>query len=106
MTTGTVQILDPIADQINPPVDLAPRPKDLNGKVLALLDDNLTNVDMLLRVLETLSKSRYNLAGTVWYNRETTEGIYTTDGRVQKTTGDDLAQVAAKSDVAITGVGD
>ena len=106
MTKSTLQILDPIADQTSTPVGLAPRPKDLNGKVLALLDDNMTNVDVLLRALERLIKSRYKLAGTVWYNRETTEGVYTTNGLVQKTLGDDLAHVAAKSHLAITGVGD
>ena len=106
MTRSTLQILDPVADQTNAPVDLAPRPNVLSGKVLALLDDNLTNVDVLLRSLETLLKSRYELAGTVWYNRETKETTYTSNGRVQKTMGDDLAQVAAKSHLAITGVGD
>lgn len=106
MTESTLQILDPVADQTNTPVDLADRPKDLSGKVIALLDDNLTNVDSLLGSLETQLKLRYELGGIVWYNRETKESVSTTEGRVQKATGEGLAQIAAKSHLAITGVGD
>ncbi|MBI2166586.1 MAG: hypothetical protein HYU29_09375 [Chloroflexi bacterium] len=106
MAKSMVQILEPVADQANPLAKLAPRPRDLNGKVVALLDDNLTNVDILLAALEKLLSRRFQLAGIVWYNRVTTEGEEKIGGVVRKTSGEDLPQVAAKSHLAITGVGD
>lgn len=60
-----ITVLDPTAETRAAPHELAPRPPELDGKVIGLLDNAKQNADVLLsRVAEALSK-RYGIGGVV-----------------------------------------
>ena len=61
--------LDPRAENDHGPALLAPRPSTLNGKTLGLLSNNKPHSEELLRMIAATIKERYDIKGTVEYNK-------------------------------------
>ena len=94
--TSLPELLDPTGDLVNTGAHLAPRPADLNGKVIGFLDNGYSNVDVLLAKLEALLSSRYAFAGIVRRCIASPQGTATKEM---------LDQIAQECDIAVTGVG-
>lgn len=90
------ELLDPTGEILQPKVHLAPRPEDLNGKVIGFLDNGYSNVDVLLAKLEAVLSSRCKFARIV------RRCIASPQGTATKET---LDQIAEECDIAVTGVG-
>lgn len=91
------KLLDPTVKPLQGSASLAPRPLDLNGKVLGLLANGKRNADRLLDAVAALLQERYQVKGVVRVNkgdpsRPAPEPIM-----------DDLLK---QCDVVITGIGD
>jgi hypothetical protein len=64
-----LQILDPTVEAIPDSTVLAPRPGDLNGKVVGLLSNGKRNADKLLDAVQSLLEDTYEFSGTVRLNK-------------------------------------
>lgn len=104
-----IKVLQPVAERPQPVGVLAPRPRDLTGLSVALLDDNNPNVHILMPKLEALLTARYKLRRVVrCYLRTGRIEVVEPGGAVQEshTAPSSILSEAAKwSDVAIEGVG-
>ncbi len=91
------RLLDPTVKPLIESASLAPRPHDLNGKVVGLLANGKRNADRLLDAVFSLLEARYQFKDVVRLNkgdpsRPAPEPIM-----------DELLQ---QCDVVITGIGD
>ena len=59
------KILDPTVEAMPDSTILAPRPKDLNGKVVGLLTNTKPNGDKLLDAIYSLLQDTYDFKGVV-----------------------------------------
>ena len=63
MTTSSIQLVDPTgADPGIIPLDLSPRPTDLRGKRLGLLDNSKANSDVILHAIARILNEQYEFA--------------------------------------------
>jgi hypothetical protein len=84
--------LDPRDESDPGPALLAPRPSTLNGKTLGLLSNNKPHSEELLRMIAATIKERYDIKGTVEYNKGSHQWPASSEA---------LKEFAAKCDVAI-----
>ena len=66
MGQGVITVLDPTGRAVPREFRRAPRPVDLNGKVLGLLWNGKPNGDVLLRRIQESLAGRFNLSGVIW----------------------------------------
>ena len=62
--------IDPTAGGSGLKIALAPRPKDLAGKVIGLLDNTKEQADIILETVGELLRSRYGVARVVIRRKE------------------------------------
>ena len=63
-----IKVLSPVAKSIIQEKELAPRPQDLNGKVIGLLTNTKPNADIFLERVGGLLAARYNLVEVTLMN--------------------------------------
>lgn len=62
----TIEILEPIGDIGGPGrCKLAPRPKDLSGKVIGLMSNHVANADLLMEKLKKLIVAKIHPANVI-----------------------------------------
>ena len=69
MTTD-LGFIDPTAGGTGPKIPLAPRPMDLAGKVVGLLDNTKEQADVILETVADALRSRYGVAKVVIRRKE------------------------------------
>ncbi len=62
--------VDPTAGGSTPRIDLAPRPTDLSGKVVGLLDNTKEQADIILRTVGAALRERYGVAKVIIRRKE------------------------------------
>ena len=98
MTAHTVQLVDPTgADPGITPLNLAPRPADLRGKRLGLLDNSKANSDVILRAIARVLDEEYEFAD-IFYVKKHSASLPPVPQIV--------ADLHRHSDIVIAGVGD
>ncbi|MBI2908802.1 MAG: hypothetical protein HYX92_14260 [Chloroflexi bacterium] len=85
-------LMNPIGDAATPQLKLAPRPSDLNGKVMGILDNRMGESTALLETIAGRISQRYRLAG-----RETATPAGNTPGQA--------AEELSKCDFVVAGFG-
>ena len=90
-------LLDPTVEALPDNTNMAPRPLDLNGKVLGLLANGKRNSDQLLDAVASLLQDTYQLKDVVRVNkrdvsRPAPQGI--------------VDELVGKCDAVITAIGD
>ena len=88
----TLVTLDPRDENDRGPALLAPRPPTLNGKTLGLLSNNKPHSEELLQMIASIMKERYDIKGTVEYNKGSHQWPASSEA---------LKEFASKCDVAI-----
>jgi hypothetical protein len=79
------------------PLPLAPRPRDLDGRRLAVLDNTKWNAGKLLRRVSERLAARFAFAEVSYYRKESFSKVAAAEL---------LAEIAARNDVAVTAIGD
>jgi hypothetical protein len=101
MVTGSaapnVVVLNPTAAALPADVELAPRPEDLNGKVLGLLDNSKLNAAALLELVADLLGERYEFATIIQRSKPTAS---------RPCPQDVVQELASLCDIIITSNGD
>ena len=88
--------IDPTAGGSKPQIALAPRPTDLAGKVVGLLDNTKEQADIILQTLGEALRERYGVANVIMRRKE----------HYSKPATDELIDAMAKEvDVAIAALG-
>jgi hypothetical protein len=88
--------IDPTAGGSKPQIALAPRPTDLAGKVVGLLDNTKEQADIILQTLGEALRERYGVANVIMRRKE----------HYSKPATDELIDEMAKEvDVAIAALG-
>ena len=91
------KILDPTVEALPDSTILAPRPADLNGKVVGLLANGKPNADALLDAVRSLLEDTYEFGGVVRVNK----------GDSSRPAAEHfMAELLEKSDLVITATGD
>jgi hypothetical protein len=62
--------IDPSAGSSKQQIDLAPRPTDLSGKVVGLLDNTKEQADIILQTLGEALRERYGVAKIIMRRKE------------------------------------
>ncbi|MFB3820325.1 MAG: hypothetical protein ACE147_21930 [Candidatus Methylomirabilales bacterium] len=92
-----IEFLDPTAEVVAQEPPRVPGPASLAGRRVALIDNTKTNSDRLLEKIGDILKAEHGVAETrVWRKRNPSVPIEDAA----------LAEVKAKYDVAVAGVGD
>ena len=94
---GIVQLLDPTAKPRDDEKPLAPRPAELRGKRVGILDNTKSNADILMRHMATMLCEQYGAADVV-HRRKTHAAIGATEAL--------LDELAESCDLVILGSGD
>jgi len=108
MTTSAprlIELLELVAPPEGPEHHLAPRPRSLKGKVLALFDDNEPNGREILEDLGEMLTARQGVAGVRYRNLNSGIGYDLFNGRRVSVDNQSLEDAARSSDAAIVGVG-
>lgn len=98
LTPPTVQLVDPTG--IDPgvhPLSLSPRPTDLRGKRLGLLDNSKANSEVILRTIARILDDQFGFA-EVFYTRKHSASL--------PPYPEVMADLHRHADVIVTGVGD
>jgi hypothetical protein len=98
LTTNSVKLVDPTG--ADPGLDawsLAPRPADLRGKRVGLLDNSKANSDVLLRAIADILNSEFEFAD-VFYVKKHSASL--------PPTPEVMAALHRNADLIITGIGD
>ena len=98
MTASAMRLVDPTG--ADPGLDawsLAPRPADLRGKRVGLLDNSKANSDVLLRAIAGILDSEFEFAD-VFYVKKHSASL--------PPTPDVMAELHRNADLVITGIGD
>lgn len=88
--------IDPTAGGSAEKVELAPRPADLSGKVVGLLDNTKEQADVILETLGSALRERYDVARVVSLRKE----HYS-----KPATDEMIEEMAGEVDVAIAALG-
>jgi hypothetical protein len=70
MTTQDLGFIDPTAGGSRAKIALAPRPMDLAGKVVGLLDNTKEQADVILETIGEVLRSRYGVARVIIRRKE------------------------------------
>jgi hypothetical protein len=70
MTTQDLGFIDPTAGGNRAKIALAPRPMDLAGKVVGLLDNTKEQADVILETVGEVLRSRYGVARVIIRRKE------------------------------------
>lgn len=98
MTSSPIRLVDPTgAHPGDRRFPLAPRPRDLQGKRVVLLDNSKANSEPILRGIARILGEEFRLAAVVYYTKHSAS----LPPRPEL-----LAEVLGHADVVITGVGD
>ncbi len=98
LTTTTIELIDPTGtDPGERPLTLAPRPADLRGKRLGLLDNSKANSDVILYAIARLLNNQFDFAD-IFYSKKHSASLPPYPAVV--------ADLHRHADVVITGVGD
>ena len=89
-------VLDPTAEMDVERIPLAPRPADLAGKRVGILDNGKERAEEILRRIEERLKGQFPVASVVWRRKD----YYTKRATVTL-----IEELAASCDVVITAVG-
>lgn len=92
-----IVVLNPVAAALPADVKLAPRPQDLNGKVLGLLNNSKFNAEALLDQIAALLADRYEFANVIKRSKPTAS---------RPCPQDTVKELASLCDVIITSSGD
>ncbi|MBI2909694.1 MAG: hypothetical protein HYX92_18800 [Chloroflexi bacterium] len=95
---GKIEILDPYSEPKPQLHSLAPRPGDLNGKVIGILDNTKANAAEVLDEIQAKLMERFSFAEVIRKSQP--------PHRVEGTMTSLLAELADRCDVVVTGVGD
>jgi len=68
--TNELGFIDPTAGRGGQRIALAPRPMDLAGKVVGLLDNTKEQADVILETVATVLRERYGVAKTIIRRKE------------------------------------
>ena len=95
--TKTIIVLNPTAKASRPQLTMAPRPEELNGKVVAFLWNDKWNGNVILSRIEEELGERFELAGVVQRKKPSAAfGV----------TEELLKELSAGCDVVINALGD
>jgi hypothetical protein len=97
MVRPTIRLVDPTARVRRRDKPMAPRPAELRGRRIGILDNTKSNADVLLLEVAALLRTRYG-AGDVLHRRKAHAATGATEGLID--------ELAARSDVALLGSGD
>ena len=95
VSTRTILLYDPVADECGEQDALARRLPSLQGKVIALLDNTKPLVDTLLDEVKTLLQRDFPAAEFRYFKKESVSGA-----------GSELMEQLAACDAVVTGIGD
>ncbi len=70
MTKNDLGFIDPTAGGSRPKIALAPRPMDLAGKVVGLLDNTKEQADVILETIGEALRERYGVAKVIIRRKE------------------------------------
>ena len=78
--TSNLPFIDPTAGGSRAKIALAPRPMDLAGKVVGLLDNTKEQADIILETVADALRSRYGVAKVIirrkeYYSKPATEDL-------------------------------
>ncbi len=62
--------IDPTRNVVRPKIALAPRPMDLRGKVVGLLDNTKEQGDIILETVASALRERYGVANVVMRRKQ------------------------------------
>ena len=97
MEDDRIVILDPVSLPKTKRIHLNPRPTDMAGLRVAMIDNTKPNFMPFLDRVEELLKSDYKVASVTRFRKP---------GRTVPVAQDIIAKVMAECDFAITGLGD
>jgi hypothetical protein len=98
LTAPTIELIDPTGtDPGERPLTLAPRPADLRGKRLGLLDNSKANSDIILRTIAQLLNDQFDFAD-IFYSKKHSASL--------PPYPEVVADLHRHADIIITGVGD
>ena len=98
MTTSPVQLVDPTgADPGLVNLDLSPRPTDLRGKRLGLLDNSKANSDVILYAIARILNEQYEFSD-IFYAKKHSASL--------PPVPEIVADLHRHADIVIAGVGD
>ena len=97
-TPAPLQLVDPTgADPGSHPLTLAPRPVDLRGKRLGLLDNSKANSDVILRAISRLLNEEFEFADVCYVKKHSAS---------LPPRPEVVAELHRHADMVIAGVGD
>lgn len=105
MVTKIIEVLEPVAPAEGPELHLAPRPTSLDGKIVALFDDNEPNAREMLEDMADLLTARYRIKGIRYRNLNNGTAYDRFGGETVQIPEETLDATARRSDVAVVGVG-
>ncbi|MBI4337791.1 MAG: hypothetical protein HY683_08210 [Chloroflexi bacterium] len=94
-TKGLV-VLEPVTEPTPSSAEMAPRPRDLNGKRVALLTNGKRNSDVLVKMVYDLLAERYQLSGYLHRDKV----------NMSRPAPQSIVEELATYDIAITAIGD
>jgi hypothetical protein len=92
-----IELLDPTTEAVKQPIAYVPRPRSLEGKRVALIENTKFNSDRLLQKIGDLLVREYGAASTrMWRKRNSSVPAHE----------EIVAEVRKTCDVMVAGVGD
>ncbi len=92
-----MELFDPTISPVREPISYVPRPKELNGLSLGLIDNTKHNSDVLLLKIANRLEDRFGMQ-MVLLNRKKSASDHVTD--------EAIADFKKKADFVIAGIGD
>ncbi|MEE8290743.1 MAG: hypothetical protein V3R80_04620 [Candidatus Tectomicrobia bacterium] len=98
LTRATLRLVDPTGeDPGSRPLTLAPRPVDLRGKRLGLLDNSKANSDVILRAISRILNEEFEFADVFYFKKHSAS---------LPPRPEVVAELHRHADMVIAGVGD
>ena len=97
MPAGTITVLDPVSKPKLVNTSINPRPKQVAGLRMAMLDNTKPNFSIFLDTVEELLKTKYQVGSVARYRKP---------GRTMPLDSQIVAEIKSGFDIAITGLGD
>jgi hypothetical protein len=95
--TGNIVILDPVSIPKTKKIALNPRPRNIEGMRVAVVDNTKPNFNLFMDRIQEILVSRYKVASVSRYRKP---------GRTVGVSHAILDEIKANCDIAITGLGD